>query len=131
MYFVDFAGNRQFISFGNLAESPKEHLFHIDYSRRQREKIWRNARIVEGYAALIQQLMPPEYRARAEQVVEFHPEFTPWGLSLDGNQLQTAPGKGRSSPRLQDWVHQSQHLAAIQRLCTYLGNRVEHHPHIL
>jgi len=69
--FVDYAGNRQFISSGNLAESPKAHLFLMDYARRQRVKIWGNARVIEGNAALIQQLMPPEYKARAEQVILF------------------------------------------------------------
>jgi uncharacterized protein len=38
--FVDFAGNRQFISSGNLAENPKAHLFLIDYATRKRVKIW-------------------------------------------------------------------------------------------
>ncbi len=69
--FVDYAGNRQYISSGNLAESPKAHLFLMDYSRWQRVKIWGNARVVEGDAALIQQLMPPEYKARAEHVIMF------------------------------------------------------------
>ncbi|HOZ64508.1 MAG TPA: pyridoxamine 5'-phosphate oxidase family protein [Burkholderiaceae bacterium] len=69
--FVDYAGNRQYISSGNLAESPKAHLFLMDYSRRQRVKIWGNARVVEGDAALIQQLMPPEYKARAEHAIIF------------------------------------------------------------
>jgi len=69
--FVDYAGNRQYISSGNLAESPKAHLFLMDYSRRQRVKIWGSARVVDGDAALIQQLMPPEYKARAEHAIIF------------------------------------------------------------
>lgn len=69
--FVDYAGNRQYISSGNLAESPKAHLFLMDYARRQRVKIWGNARVVEGDATLIQQLMPTEYKARAEHVILF------------------------------------------------------------
>src|SRR4051812_25741212 len=32
--FVDFAGNRQYITLGNLAENPKAYLFLIDYARR-------------------------------------------------------------------------------------------------
>ena len=38
--FVDYAGNRQFISAGNLADNPKAHLFLIDYAHRRRIKIW-------------------------------------------------------------------------------------------
>ena len=69
--FVDFAGNRQFITSGNLADNPKAYLFLIDYQNRQRIKIWGTARVVEGDDALVRQLMPPEYKARPEQVILF------------------------------------------------------------
>ncbi|QTN27641.1 pyridoxamine 5'-phosphate oxidase family protein [Rhodoferax sp. AJA081-3] len=69
--FVDFAGNRQYISSGNLAENPKAHLFLMDYAHRQRIKIWGEAQVVEGDAALTAQLMPQDYAARAEQVIVF------------------------------------------------------------
>lgn len=67
--FVDFAGNRQYITQGNLEENPKAHLFLIDYARRRRIKVWGTARVVEGDEALMRRLMPEGYRARAEQVV--------------------------------------------------------------
>ena len=69
--FVDFAGNRQFITQGNLAENPKGQLFLIDYANRRRIKIWGTARVVEGDDELARRLMPPGYRARPEQVVLF------------------------------------------------------------
>ncbi len=69
--FVDYAGNRQFISSGNLADNPKAYLFLIDYAHRRRIKIWGTARVVEGDDALIADLMPPDYKARAEQVILF------------------------------------------------------------
>jgi uncharacterized protein len=69
--FVDFAGNRQYITQGNLADNPKAHLFLIDYAQRQRVKIWGEARVVEGDAELIAKLMPDGYRARPEQVILF------------------------------------------------------------
>lgn len=69
--FVDFAGNRQFITSGNLAENPKAYLFLIDYTHRRRVKIWGTARIVESDASLTADLMPAAYRARAEQVILF------------------------------------------------------------
>lgn len=68
---VDFAGNRQFITTGNLADNPKAHLFLIDYANRRRIKIWGTARVVEGDDALVAELMPPGYKARAEQVILF------------------------------------------------------------
>jgi uncharacterized protein len=69
--FADFAGNRQYISTGNLAENPKAHLFLMDYMQRQRVKIWGEARIVEGDDELARKLMPKNYRARPEQVILF------------------------------------------------------------
>jgi predicted pyridoxine 5'-phosphate oxidase superfamily flavin-nucleotide-binding protein len=69
--FVDFAGNRQYVTQGNLADNPKAHLFLIDYAHRRRVKIWGEARVVEGDDALTQRLMPPSYKARPEQVVLF------------------------------------------------------------
>jgi predicted pyridoxine 5'-phosphate oxidase superfamily flavin-nucleotide-binding protein len=68
---VDYAGNRQFITTGNLADNPKAHLFLIDYANRRRIKIWGRARVVEGDEALVAELMPQGYKARAEQVILF------------------------------------------------------------
>lgn len=77
--FVDFAGNRQYITQGNLEENPKAHLFLIDYARQRRIKIWGTARVVEGDDALIKNLMPTGYRARPEQVLLF--TVTAWDVN--------------------------------------------------
>jgi uncharacterized protein len=69
--FADFAGNRQYITQGNLADNPKAHLFLIDYAQRRRVKIWGQARVVEGDAELMARLMPDGYQARPEQVILF------------------------------------------------------------
>lgn len=69
--FADFRGNRQYISAGNLAENPKAYLFPIDYSTRQRIKLWGTARIVEGDPALVERLIPPSYKEAGEQAVLF------------------------------------------------------------
>lgn len=69
--FVDFSGNRQYISTGNLAENPKAQLFLIDYAQRRRIKIWGTARVIEGDADLVARLMPAGYKARPEQVILF------------------------------------------------------------
>jgi uncharacterized protein len=69
--FVDYSGNRQYISSGNLLENPKAHLLLIDYAHRRRVKVWGNARFVEDDAALIESLMPEDYAARPEQALLF------------------------------------------------------------
>jgi predicted pyridoxine 5'-phosphate oxidase superfamily flavin-nucleotide-binding protein len=69
--FTDFAGNRQYITQGNLADNPRAHLFLIDFARRRRIKIWGEARVVEGDADLVARLMPEAYRAQPEQAILF------------------------------------------------------------
>jgi len=69
--FADYAGNRQYITQGNLSENPKAYIFVMDYARRRRVKIWGEARMVDDDPALLQALMPKGYRARPEQVVVF------------------------------------------------------------
>lgn len=69
--FADFSGNRQFITTGNLADNPRAYLFLIDYATQSRVKIWGTARVVEDDPALTARLMPPDYRARADQAVLF------------------------------------------------------------
>jgi predicted pyridoxine 5'-phosphate oxidase superfamily flavin-nucleotide-binding protein len=83
--FVDFVGNRQFISQGNLVENHKAHLFLIDYGSRSRVKIWGTAKVVEGDDELIKRLMPEGYAARPEQVMLF--KVTAW----DANCPQHIP----------------------------------------
>ncbi len=69
--FVDYSGNRQYITMGNLADNPKASLFLIDYANRRRIKIWGTARVVEADAELTARLMPENYKARPEQVLLF------------------------------------------------------------
>jgi predicted pyridoxine 5'-phosphate oxidase superfamily flavin-nucleotide-binding protein len=72
--FADFKGNRQYISAGNLAENDKAQLFLIDYTTRQRIKIWGTARVFEDDPALLARLMPPDYKALAEHAIVFQVE---------------------------------------------------------
>lgn len=76
---ADYRGNRQYISIGNLADNAKAFIFLMDYANRRRIKIWGEARVVEGDAALIDQLMPQDYRARPEQAFLF--SLTAWDIN--------------------------------------------------
>ncbi|KJC33556.1 pyridoxamine 5'-phosphate oxidase [Bradyrhizobium sp. LTSP885] len=77
--FADYAGNRQFITQGNLSENPKAHIFVMNYAYRQRIKIWGEARVVEDDPALTRSLMPQGYRARPEQAIVF--KVTAWDIN--------------------------------------------------
>ncbi len=67
--FADFAGNRQYITLGNLAENDRVFLFLMDYASRTRIKLWGRARVVEGDPALMETLALPGYRAKPERAI--------------------------------------------------------------
>jgi uncharacterized protein len=67
--FADYAGNRQYITLGNLAENDQAFLFLMDYAHRRRIKIWGRARVVEADPELISKLMLAGYPARVEQAL--------------------------------------------------------------
>jgi len=68
--FADYAGNRQYISTGNLADNDKAFLFLMDYAHRRRIKVWGRAKVSKD-PAVVAQLMPENYRARPEQAILF------------------------------------------------------------
>lgn len=69
--FADLAGNRQYITLGNLSENPRAYLFLIDYAQRRRIKIWGRARVVEDDPALLARLAPEGGRGRPERAILF------------------------------------------------------------
>jgi uncharacterized protein len=70
--FADFAGNRQYVSLGNLSENPKAFLFLMDYANSQRIKIWGTAKVVEDDPNLLAQLGEPNYPGKIERAIVFH-----------------------------------------------------------
>jgi predicted pyridoxine 5'-phosphate oxidase superfamily flavin-nucleotide-binding protein len=93
---VDYTGNKQYISAGNLSENPKAQLFLMDYENRQRVKIWGEAQIVEGDEALTAKLTSAGYEAKPEQVIVFTvkawdancPQHIP--VRLDAEKMKSA-----------------------------------------
>jgi len=67
--FADFAGNKQYITLGNIQENQKAHVFLMDYAHRRRIKIWGELSAVEGDAALNARMKPDGYKARLERVM--------------------------------------------------------------
>ena len=106
--FVDFAGNRQYISSGNLAENAKAHLFLIDYRQRKRVKLWGQARMVEAEADLLARLMPAGYRARPEQVLLF--TVNAW----DANCPQHIPPRFEAADVLAALQEKDQRIAELE-----------------
>jgi predicted pyridoxine 5'-phosphate oxidase superfamily flavin-nucleotide-binding protein len=76
--FADYVGNRQYVSIGNLKDNQKAFLFLMDYALKARIKIWGRARYTYD-PAVIDQLMPVDYKARPEAAVLF--EISAWDIN--------------------------------------------------
>ena len=76
--FVDYVGNRQYVSTGNLKDNDKAFLFLMDYARKARMKIWGRARF-DYDPDLIARLMPDDYKARPEAAILF--EISAWDVN--------------------------------------------------
>ena len=106
--FADFAGNRQYITQGNLADNPKAHMFLIDYANRRRIKIWGEARVVEGDAALMAMLMLDGYKARPEQAILF--TISAW----DSNCPQHIPQRFEAADVAAALAERDERIAALE-----------------
>lgn len=74
--FVDFSGNRQYISVGNLQTHPQVSFFLMDYPRKTRLKIYAEAEIVEltDRPDLLILLDPTGCKHRPERMLLLHVE---------------------------------------------------------
>ena len=97
--FADFAGNRQYITTGNLAENPRAYIFVMDYTRQLRVKIWGTAKVIEGDDELLLRLRPVRGNIRAERAIVFEvkawdrncPQHIPLLFSQEDVEAAVAP----------------------------------------
>lgn len=70
---ADFRGNRQYISVGNINATHKACLFLIDYSARERLKIWAEAAVIDAdrEPELAAKLTVSGYKAVVERLILF------------------------------------------------------------
>ena len=106
--FADYAGNRQYVTQGNLSENPRAYIFLMDYTHRRRIKIWGEARMVDDDPALTRSLMPQGYKARPEQVVLFR--ISAW----DTNCPQHIPQKFDAADVAQALAVRDQRIAELE-----------------
>jgi predicted pyridoxine 5'-phosphate oxidase superfamily flavin-nucleotide-binding protein len=105
--FADFAGNRQYITLGNLSENDRVHLFLIDYASRRRIKIWGTASVQED-PELAGELAIPGYRGKVERVLVIHVE------AWDENCPQHIPQKFDAALVQQAIAERDQRIAALE-----------------
>lgn len=77
--FTDFAGNRQYISIGNLSRDERVALIFMDYPNQARLKVFGRASIVEpDDGETIRALTVDGYRARVERGIIINIEAFDW-----------------------------------------------------
>jgi uncharacterized protein len=78
--FVDYRGNRQYITTGNLAENDRTCLFLIDYPARTRLKIYARAEklALDADPVLTEAITDGAYGAKAERIFRLKLEAFDW-----------------------------------------------------
>lgn len=78
--FIDFSGNKQYISVGNIATNAKISLIMIDYPRKARLKIYAAAEVVElnKNPELYNSLDLDDYKFRPERMLVLNIEAYDW-----------------------------------------------------
>jgi hypothetical protein len=78
--FIDFKGNMQYISVGNITTNNKVALIMVDYPARARLKIYARAEVVElkDDPVLYELLDLSEYKFRPERMMVLHIEAYDW-----------------------------------------------------
>jgi predicted pyridoxine 5'-phosphate oxidase superfamily flavin-nucleotide-binding protein len=89
--FLDYTGNRQFISLGHLAENERAFLFLMDYASARRLKLWGRAQ-VSNDPDLIARLMPSAGPHRVEHAIVFAVLAWDWNCSQHIPRLVPAGG---------------------------------------
>lgn len=77
---LDFSGNKQYISVGNIENNNKVSLIMVDYPMRARLKLFAKAEVVslETNPELVQRLNLGDYHHRAERIFLYHIEAFDW-----------------------------------------------------
>ncbi|MBF4485079.1 pyridoxamine 5'-phosphate oxidase family protein [Flavobacterium sp. CSZ] len=88
---IDFVGNRQYISVGNIAKNPKVAIIMVSYPHRARLKIYAEAQIldVEDNSDLYEKLKPEDYKFKPEQIMVFKIKAYDWNCPQHITQRYT------------------------------------------
>ena len=70
--FADLAGNRQYITLGNLSENAQAFIFLIDYEQARRVKLWGTAQVVDDQQDLMARLRVEGGKGRPERAILFN-----------------------------------------------------------
>jgi uncharacterized protein len=119
--FVDYAGNRQYISTGNLDANHRVALILVDYPRRARLKILAHAQrlALDAEPDLLARVAVPGYRARPERIFRLRLAAFDWNCPQHIVPRFTEPEIARAVAPLREQVAALE--AENQRLRERLG----------
>ncbi len=104
--FADFAGNRQYISIGNVAENPKAFIFAMDYRNKRRIKLWGTLEVIESDDDLMSKLIDADYDATPERAFVFTVEAwdvnCPQHITQRWTEAEIAPLVDAMSKRIEE-----------------------------
>ncbi len=89
--FIDFVGNKQYVSVGNMATNNNVSLIMIDYPSRTRLKIFAKAEVIElkNNPELYEALDLKDYKFRPERMIVFNIEAYDWNCPQHINPRYT------------------------------------------
>jgi predicted pyridoxine 5'-phosphate oxidase superfamily flavin-nucleotide-binding protein len=113
--FADFAGNRQFITVGDLATNDRVSLFLMDYRNQARLKVIGHARLVEpGTEPELDQAVAIEgYRATVERIMLIDLVAFDWNCSqhitprYSVEEIEAAQAAVGGPLRMFEWLQES------------------------
>ncbi len=98
---VDFAGNKQYISLGNMQDCSRVSIIMVSYPQKARLKLYADVRIIQPSddPELFRRLDPRDYKHRAERMMVFDIKAFDWNcpqhitprFSLPEVEAATAP----------------------------------------
>ncbi len=114
--FVDFVGNLQYLSVGNLLENDRVFLFLMDYAHRRRLKIWGRARVIDDDPELLEELSDPNYEAERARVFLIKVEAFDWNcpqhIPIRYEDAEVAQIKAPLEARIQELEKQLAQLSS-------------------
>lgn len=109
---AEFAGNRQYLTTGNLRGSDKVSLFFMDYARRARLKLLGRARVIGKDDPLFENLKTDGYRARIERAMVVEIDAFDWNCPQHIPQRYSAEDVATALDKLT--AEQTARIAALE-----------------
>lgn len=119
--FIDFRGNMQYISIGNMATNNNVAIIMVDYPAKARLKLYAKAEIVElkDNAVLFEELNLGNYKFKPERMMILHIEAYDWNCPQHITPRYTVEDIEEA------FNSQRQHIAILQAEITALKQKLK------